>query len=454
VLVLAPKAIAAVLAQSGLPRDGVLIVALTAIALAESGGQFMIADSLGYDRQRMVTDAAYACACAIAICAEGRNLTAFPSYRDNRSTSFSNAARQGVAQASAVTGSVLTEDGTYVPASLADTTTPQYRTAQAAREAAAISSAPGAVAALGASFEQYDPLTGLRITGTELTADISSSVIGSPSYEAGFTTIPNLAFTIADPEGDLLWQQRNLWVQGARVEYLDLDLRIDTIEFSPGPARTGQIAITAIDNVVYQLQLLRGARTMRGVSPTDFIRSELSLAGVDPARFFLGEATPSQTEIARDIADQSSGSSSGEIPSGWTTAQRLAKEAGKRLFVSGRKLVFGSAVFAMDWCSPGDLRIGWHNSPEGERWMTLPSAKTTSVGERDNVTEVTGKVPLNRARYFRPGSSVIVHNTPSVAAGDRRFVVTAISHTLSRDTDGADVTLIEPVELTPEAKTA
>jgi hypothetical protein len=456
VTVLAPKAIAAVLVQTGLTADAAAALIMLQIALAESGGEldrvdgdrrglFMISDSYGYDRAQMVTDAAYACRAALEITGGGRRPHAFLSYREGRHASFDNVARQAMAQAAPVSGSVLAEDGTYVPPSFYNTLSPQY--------AATLSGTPGVGSPLGAAYEQEGPLTGLRVTGTELTGDISSSVIGAPSFEAGWTTVPNLSFTIADPEGDLLWHQRNLWVQGARVEYLDLDMRIDTIEFSPGPASTGQLAITAVDNVVYQLQQLRGARTARNVSPTDFVRQELSLAGVDPVRFFLGEQMPSQAEVARDIPDQGGQSGGGEIPSGWTTVQRLAKETGKRVFISGRKLVFGSAQFAMDWCAPGDLRIGWHQSPEAERWLSLPSAKTTSVGERDNITEVSGKVPLNRARFFRPGVSVIVHHTPAIATADRRFVCTQVSHTLSRDTDGADITLIEPVELTAEAKT-
>lgn len=425
---------------------------LVAIALAESGGQldlvvgnrrgpWLINDSRGFDRRRMTTDGAYAAARAVEISDGGFNLKVWPSWVSGKFKEFMNAARQAEAQSAGVVGSILAEDGTYVPPGFYD------------RPVVTPTPTSGVVAPLAAAYEQPGALTGLRVTGTELTGDLSSLVIGQPTYEAGWNTVPNLSFTIADPEGDLLWQQRNLWVRGARVEYLDLDMRIDEIEFSPGGHTTGQISITAIDAIVYQLQLLRGARTARGVSATDWCRQEMSLAGFNPAVSFLGEALPSQTEIARDIPDQSGAGGSGEVPSAWTTIQRLAKETGKRVFISGRKLIFGSAVFAMDWCAPGDLRIGWHDSPEGERWQTLPSAKSTSVGDRSGVTEVSGKVPLNRARYFRPGVSVIVHNTPSIAAGDRRFVCSMISHTLSRDVDGADVTLIEPIELKPEAAT-
>lgn len=450
---IAPAAINALLRQVGVV-DGEQRIALTAVALAESGGEvslvvgtrrgiWLVDDTLGYDRQRMVTDAAYAASSVNDISQGGTVLKFWPTFESGRYLDFINAARQAEAQSASVVGSVLDPDGSYVPG--------DYSTQPAVVVPQQTS---GVVVPVVASYEQDGPLTGLRITGTDLTADVSSIVLGDPQYKAGWTTVPNLAFDLADPEGDLLWRDQNLWVRGARVTYLDLDLRIDTIEFSPGPATTGQLSISAIDGIIYSLQLLRGARTAHGVSATDWIRQELALCGYDPALAFLGEALPTQSEIARDIPDQAGSSDSGDIPSAWTTIQRLAKETGKRVFISGRKLIFGSAAFAMNWTAPGDLRIGWHETPDGEKWQNLPSGKQTSVGDRQGVTEVTGKVPLNRARYFRPGVSVIVHNTPSIAAGDRQFVCSDVAFTLSRDIDGADITLIEPVELTAEAAAA
>lgn len=463
--VLSPAAIHAVMVQA---TGGGNPTIYTAIALAESGGQvdrvvgdrrglWMINDSRGFDRNLMVTDAAYAARKAWEISRQGRSMSVWPTYNNGRYRDFLNAAKQAAAQAANINGSILAEDGSYVPASFyANSTTGQrmVRAEDGSYVPASFYAATNPMGSpLAANVGQPGPLTGLRITGTEVTGDFSSNVIGDATYSAGWTTVPNIQFTLADEQGDLLWQQRNLWVRGARVTYMDLDMRIDEIEFAPGSHGTGQLTITAIDGIVYQLQLLRGARTAKGVSPTDWIRQELRLIGIDPNVYFLGEQMPSQSEIARDIPDQEGSTSNTEVPSAWTTITRLAKETGKRVFISGRKLVFGSAAFAMQWTSPGDLRIGWHNSPEGERWQNLPSGKQTSVGDRSGVTEVSGTVPQNRAMYFRPGVSVIVHNTPSIAAGDRRFVCTEITHTLAHDVDGAEVQLIEPIELKPEAKT-
>ncbi len=449
--VLTPRVLHALLERAAGQYPGTI---MTAIALAETGGElsavvgdrrgpWLISDARGYDRNRMVTDGAYAAAAAWAV-HQAEGYTPWPTYRDESYRVHLNAARQAAAQAAAVTGSILAEDGTYVPAS--------YYAEPVAPRVEAVTAGVGTP--LAASYQSDRPLTGLRIIGTEVQGDFASSVIGTPRYEAGWTTVPNLGFTIADPEGDLLWRQGNLWVRGARVEYLDLDMRIDEITFEPGSHTTGQLTITSIDAIIYALQLLRGARTARGVSVAEWLRQEMSLCGYDPSRYLLAEAGPSQTEIARDVPDQAGQTGSGEIPSAWTTAVRLGKETGKRIFVSGRKLIYGSAEFAMEWAAPGDLKLGYHNVEPGERWLSLPTAKQTSVGDRMGVTEVTGRVPFNRARFFRPGASVIVTRTPAVAASDRRLVCSDVSYDIGRDIDGADITLIEPVNLVAAPPTA
>lgn len=443
--------------------DATARVNLTAVALAESGGQvdrqvgprrglWLIHDDRGYDRRMMVTDAAYAAAKAVEVSRGGLVLDPWPTWVDGRYAAHLNAARQAEAQAASVSGSILDERGTY---SIVGSGVQVSRTG-AGGSVSVPDPAAGVGNPLDAARQTARPLTGLRVSGTELTSDVAGLAIGDVSYAAGMGEIPNLSFTIADPEGDLLWFQGNLWVRGARVQYLDLDLRIDEITFEPGGHTTGQLQITAIDGMVYALQQLRGTRVQSNVSPTSFVRREVQLAGFNPDLYFLGENLPTQTEIARDVPDSSGsgGSTGSDVPSAWTTIQRLAKEHGRRAFISGRKLIMGSAAFAADWSAPGDLRIGWHGAPEGERWLTMPTAKQSSQGSGVGGTEVTGLVTLERARYFRPGVSVIVYRTPSVAAGDRRMVCTAISHSIGTDVDGAEVTLTDPTDPAPERSQA
>lgn len=451
--------VAVLVKQAGFPESD--WVTMVAVCKAESGfrveaknprssasGLFQILWSVHkqYDQRRLLSDATYNTKAAKEIY-DKQGKRAWVAYTSGAYQKYINEARQGVAQAANVNGSPS------LPASGSN----------AGNQAPAVTYGPpgpeitnaGVGTPLSAAQETETELAGLRILGTEIGGDFSSVIIGNPSFQAAIDTVPHVTFTIADPEGDLLWQLRNVWVQGTRVQYRDLDLRLDELKFEPGNHSTGQLTVTCVDDIVFALMKLRGPRTAEGISATQWIAQEMALAGIDPNRYFLGESVPTQSVIARDDEDQAGTGGGGEVPSAWTTIVRLAKELGKRVFISGRRLVFGSAGFAMRWTAPGPLRLSWHTPPtEGERFLTLPTARFTSIGSRSDVVQVSARVPLNRAQYFRPGVPVIIRNTPSIAANDWiAFMCTAVSHTLGTDTDGAEVTLTLPVDPPPQPPT-
>lgn len=405
-------------------------------------GLFQINDVHRKDRNKLVRDATYNTEVAYAIY-KSQGLRAWSTYNAGRHNPYMNEARQAVAQASSVTGSPSLPGGGSdtsgsKPAVIYGPPGPQLTQA-------------GIGTPLTATEETLSPLAELKILGAELGGDFREVIIGTPKFAAGIETIPNLMFTVVDPEGDLLYRLRSLWVQGTRVQYQDLDFRIDQIVFEPGGHTTGQITLTCVDDIVYALMKLRGPRTAEGISATQWIAQEMSLIGLDPNRYFLGESVPTQSVIARDVPDQEGQAGSGGEPSAWTTIVRLAKELGKRVFISSRKLVFGSSAFAMQWAAPGALRLSWHGLEESERWLSLPSTTRTSIGERSDVVQVTGRVPLVRARYFRPGVPVLVHRTPAIAADEWiSFLCASVEHGIGTDTDGADITLLQPVDPPPQ----
>jgi cell wall-associated NlpC family hydrolase len=458
--------VAVLVKQAGFPK--IDWVNMVAIAKAESGfrveaknprssasGLFQILASVHrkYDQRRLLSDAAYNTRAAKEIY-DVQKKRAWVAFTSGGYKEYLNEARQGVAQAASITGNpslpsggssgsgAAADDGSAAPAVTYGPPGPQLVRA-------------GVGKPLSAAQETSAALAGLKILGTEVTGDFSNAIIGTPVFSAGIDTVPHVVFTVADPEGEQLFKARNLWVAGTRVQYRDLDLRIDELKFEPGSHGTGQLTVTCADDIVYALMKLRGPRTAEGISATQWIAQELARAGIDPNKYFLGEAVPTQSVIARDDDDQAGAGGGGEAPSAWTTIVRLAKELGKRVFVSGRRLVFGSSAFAMRWSAPGSLRLSWHALGEGERFLTMPTSTRTSVGNRSNVLQVTGRISLNRAQYFRPGVPVIVRNTPSIA-GDKwvTFMCASISHGLGTDTDGADITLIQPVDPPPEPPTA
>lgn len=445
--------VAAVIKKAGFPNPIInglrLHVIMTATCSAESGRRTDVVNSIGcvglfqinapvhrkYDARRL-KEADYNAKAAREIYGS-QGLPAWEAYTNGSYKKFVASAKRGVAQASSVVGGVdvpKSANATQAPAITYGPVAPQDVRA-------------GVGVPLVAAKESASPLAPLRIYGSRMWGDYSRLIIGAPTFEAGVETVPNIKFSIADPDGNLLFKHNNVFRKGARVQYADLDLRIDSIAFEPGSHGTGQITLTAIDDIVYGLMNLTGAKTASGWSATQWLHTELYLAGLSPAKSLLGEAVVTQSQISRDVPDQQGATGGGTRPSSWTTQLRLAKELGKRCFISGKRIVFGSSQFAMRWCAPGAIQLSYHALTSGERWLSLPTASYATIGDRSDILEVSGKVPFNRALFFRPGVPVAVRNTPSVA-GDkfRTFMCTKIAYTLGTDVDGADVELTLPVD--------
>lgn len=455
--------VAGLVKQAGFPES--VHVTMVAIARAESGfrveavnnansngssdyGLFQINSVHQYDSRRLTSDAAYNTQCAKSIY-DSQGLRAWSVYNNGAYQQYVNEARQGVAQASGVTGSPV------LPGSGSATDTQEKQQGVTYGPPGPEFTEAGVGTPLKAAEEVGGPLVGLKILGSQIGGDFASTVVGTPTFEAGIEMVPHLNFSVADPDGDLLFQVGNVWQQGNRVQYQDLDMRLDEITFTPGGHTTGQLDMTSIDDIVFALMSLTGPRSASGISASQWIAQELQLCGIDPDKYLLAESVPSQSEIIRDVPDQAGEAGSGQKPSAWTTIVRLGKELGKRVFVSGRRLVFGSSKFAMQWTAPGPLRLSYGSLDPGEQFITLPTRRGVSIGDRSNVTEVTGRVPLNRAKYFRPGVPVIIRNVASIAAGEwRQFMVASVSYTLGTDTDGADITLLEPIDPPPQPPTS
>lgn len=399
-----------------------------------------------YDQRKLLSDAEYNTRAALDIY-KSQGKKAWVAWSSGAYKKYINLAQQGVAQAASVNGNASvptagsSSGGGASPGITYGPNGPQIVNA-------------GTGVALRAAEDVSGPLRNFWIRGTQVQGDFANAIIGAPSFEASMDSAPNILFTIADPDGGLLYsldRQGWFWTRGGRVQYEDLNLRMDQIKFEAGSHMTGQLAVACVDDIVFGLMNLKGPRSASGISATEWIAQELRLAGLDPNVCFLGESVPSQSTIARDEEDQSGNNTSGDEPSAWTTIVRLAKELGKRVFISGGRLVFGSAAFAMQWAASGTLRLSYHEYDPAERFLSLPNATRVSVGSKAGVLQIVGRVPLNRAKFFRPGARVVVKAIPSVAGQNEiTMMVSKISHDIGTDVDGAEVTLLEPIDPPPQ----
>lgn len=460
---LTPAQVAALVKAAGFPES--VHVTMVAICRAESGyrveaiggpnrngtydrGLFQINDVHKLDKARLTSDATYNTEQAKRIY-DGQGLKAWSTYSSGAYQKYTDEARQGVAQAASATGSPVlpgSSSGTSASTDTGDSGVKIFYGPMGGQFVIAGIGSP-----LTAAQETLSPLQPLKILGSEMWGDISTMVIGAPTFEAGIETIPNLKFTIADPGAEFTLKNK-FWSRGLRVQYADLNLRIDQIAFEPGGHGSGQVTITAIDDAAYGLKNLRGPKTIKGTTPTFWLASELDDINVPSLTHLLGEAMVSQNLTSRDVPDAQGSTIDGEAPSAWTTVVRLAQERGKRFFISGTRVIFGSSAFAMRWCAPGSLRLSYAPTlPEGERWLSMPTSRLVTVGWRSYIMEITGRIPLSRALFFRPGVSVMVRDTPAFIDSDPvEMMCASVSFTLGTDVDGAEITLIEPVDPPPK----
>jgi hypothetical protein len=448
--------VAQLVIEAGFPEQD--RVTMVAIAKAESGwtvdavntansngsvdrGLFQINSIHSkYNAQQLLSDPRYNTNAAKEIY-NGQGLRAWSTYNSGAHTPFMVEASQAVANAGGLTGAPP------VPGSDPASTTVVYgppgsEEVRAGKGFPLEFNTPTPSGALGELF----------ILGQQIANDVGLHVIGEPTFRAAMDIVPHITFSVFDPNFN--YSNNRLFDAGNRVTWRDAELRTDTATYIPGEHGQGQADVVAEDGIVHALKHLRGPHTVSNIDAVTWLFQELSTVGIDPTKYLLGESVPSQTTIARDVWDASQGVvADTEFPSAWTTIVRLARELGKWVFISGPRIIFGSAQFAMAWAAAEPVRIGWDKAVWNEAFVDIPTTVRTTIADRVMTLQIKGRVPHTRAHLFRPGVPVDVYGVmglAATAAAPRRMIVSDIEHVLATDTDGADVVLIEPVNPLPK----
>lgn len=401
-----------------------------------------------YNAQQLLSDPRYNTMAAKAIY-DGQGLRAWSTYNAGAQTPYMAESAQAVANAGGLTG--LPPVAGSDPASQTVVYGPPGGEEVRAGKAFPLEfNTPTADGSIGI----------IRIMGTQIADSIGLKIIGQPTFRAAMDQVPHITFSVIDP--GYTQSSAKLFTPGNQVTWRDATLRTDTVAYVPGEHGQGQADVTAEDDIVHALKQLRGPHTASNIDAVTWLFQEISTVGYDPTKFLLGESVPTQTTIARDVWDPSMGVvADTEFPSAWTTIVRLARELGKWVFISGRRIIFGSAQFAMAWAAAAPVRIGWNGAPPEEMFVDIPTTVRATIADRVQTLQVKGRVPHARAALFRPGVPVDcygimgVDNTPSINkpntfASPIRMIVSDLEHVLATDTDGADVTLIEPVNPIPQ----
>jgi hypothetical protein len=399
-----------------------------------------------YNAQQLLTDPRYNTTAAKAIY-DGQGLKAWSTYNAGQHVPYMQESAQAVANAGGLVG--LPPVPGSDPASQTQVYGPLASEEVRAGKGVALDfNSPTADGSLGVIY----------VLGTQISNNVGPLIIEEPKFTAGMTVIPHMSFSVMDFNYNM--SNLQLFDSGNRVTWRDADMRTDTVTFAPGTHGQGEAEVVAEDGIVHALRLLRGPNVVNNIDAVTYVFQELSTAGYDPTKYLLGEAVPTQSSISRDVWDPSMGAvTEAEYPSAWTTINRLAKELGKWCCISGRRLIFGSARFCMAWAAASPVYLGWDRAPAEEAMMDMPTTTRTTIAERQMILQVKCRVPHARANLFRPGVPVNVYGvvgtvygpnkTPATRANPLLMMVTDIEHVLATDTDGADVTLVEPVDPYP-----
>ena len=431
---------------------------MVAIAKAESGwrtdavntansngsvdrGLFQINSVHRYDPARLLADPRFNTQCAKAIY-DKQGLRAWSTYNADRHVKHMAEASQAVANAGGLTGQPPVAGSDPAANQTVVYGPPGPESVKAGRGFPLQFNTPTPSGALG----------GFYVLGADVAADIGLQVIGEPVFKAAMDVVPHVTFSVLDANFALA--NRRLFDSGARITWRDAELSVDTASFIPGDHGQGQVDVVAQDYMIHALKRLRGPHTASNLSATTWLYQEMSTCGLIPDKYLLGESVPTQTVIARDVWDPAKGTlEATEYPSAWTTIVRLGKELGKWVFVSGRRIIFGSAGFAMTWSAAEPVRIGYDGAPEHEQFVTMPETERTTIVDRVDTLRIKGRVPHSRAHLFRPGVPVDVYGIMGLSARintPHRMMCVSIEHVLATDVDGADVVLIEPVDPPPK----
>lgn len=395
-----------------------------------------------YNAQQLLSDPRYNTTAAKEIY-NGQGLRAWSTYNAGLHTPYMAESAQAVANAGGLTGAPpvagsdpASQTVVYGP--------PGSEEVRAGRGFPLEFNTPTDTGAIGELF----------VLGTQIAQDVGLQVIDEPVFRSAMDIVPHIQFSVLDTNYNLSTQK--LFDAGNRVTWRDAELRTDTATYIPGDHGQGQADVVAEDAIVHGLKQLRGPHTVSNIDAVSWLFAELSTIGIDPTKYLLGESVPSQTVISRDVWDPSQGVvADTEFPSAWTTIVRLARELGKWVFISGRRIIFGSAQFAMAWAAAAPVRVGWFGATDlSETFVDIPTTVRTTIADRVMTLQVKGRVPHARAALFRPGVPVDCYGVMGAQDATRdkplRMMVSDIEHVLATDTDGADVTLIEPVNPPPK----
>ena len=274
----------------------------------------------------------------------------------------------------------------------------------------------------------------LLVRGARVKANVVRAVLDA-TLDLSTSAVTQLSLTLADPDLDLLgarlFTPGDDRKAGSRVDYLDLELEVASVEHD-GAVLTVQARSVGAQ----KLRRARGKLTRKSISPTEWAKLEARAAGLR----FVGEPSPKRKVIVRKAGD--------DPETSWDTLGRLAEELGYITFEAAGVLYFGRPTWLADRAERR-LRLAWKGADTDPRLLSMPKVRRTGDGSSTKVATVDAEVTGELGDDVRPGHRLTLDGVPGF---EGRYLVDGVTIPLA---DGQPVaikgsTAVNPVPQPPE----
>ena len=295
----------------------------------------------------------------------------------------------------------------------------------------------GAVKNISPDYVKNAPtMSDFYLMGSKLEAHIQKSVI---SATAEFTTdlVSQLTIQILDPGFKFLASGLGKPETPARLQ--NMDLVVATLETSM-TAGNPVVTLKCRPKVVQDLKKRTGSLVMSNVSPSDFVKKEVEAVN----GYAYIQSSPVRTSVSRDVPEAGQSYDLDQIPSTWTTFQRLADELGYIVFEENGTVFFGQPTYFTSAGSKIPLIVNYNKGDKKNRSMNIPECSKSVDSDK---TTISCQLPLARSFEARCGRTMRLGGVPEFE-GD--YMVSSVSYNIAGSTDFMTVEAETPIDPVPQ----
>lgn len=285
-------------------------------------------------------------------------------------------------------------------------------------------------------------LSTVVIQNSKLRSDITSAIT-SADIDLSVDQVSQLTFVLLDPKFVIL--KSGLFAIGSIVKYGDLTFVVSGVDVASNSGNE-EITVKCRPKVVSDLKKRTGAKVMKKVSPSDFVRAECKAIGAK----YLIQPSGKRKQVARDKVKSGEKYEADEKPSSWTTFKRLAGELGFVVFECSGVIYFGKPSWLLSKSKASPMLVSWKGKYSMYEAEKVPAC-SKSVDNKEVTVDVV--LPLQRVKEARVGRALQLTGIPYF---NGYYLINSVNFDLAGQKERLSVTAstaIDPDKTGGKAKT-